>query len=130
MKKADDFGQDKLGVSMPSPAKTRITIMLDAELLEHFRAQALAKGLGYQTLINATLRESVASCAKRGSKSLTEATLRRVIREEVMGSRQDCATMRTDASVTDRLNAVYAGGSVDHELATVKSRKRITSTRP
>jgi uncharacterized protein (DUF4415 family) len=36
--------------------KTRITIYLDDDVLEHFRALANRYGTGYQTLINAALR--------------------------------------------------------------------------
>jgi len=36
--------------------KTRITIMLDNDLLAAFRARAEAEGTGYQTLISRSLR--------------------------------------------------------------------------
>lgn len=36
--------------------KTRITIYLDDEVLDHFRTLAKRYGTGYQTLINAALR--------------------------------------------------------------------------
>lgn len=57
--------------------KTRITIMLDNLVIETFRALARAEGVGYQTLINRALRESL------GQEPLTEETLRRVLREEL-----------------------------------------------
>jgi Arc/MetJ family transcription regulator len=61
------------------PGKTRITIRVDDDLLEWFRKQAHAAGGGsYQTLINAALREYVGS-----KKEPLEATLRRVLREEL-----------------------------------------------
>ena len=80
-----DFSKAKRGAVNPSPGKTRITIMLDDDVIEHFRAQAEAQGLGYQTLINALLRKALASSkkAKSESKPLTVATLRRVLREEL-----------------------------------------------
>ena len=40
-------------------AKNRITIYLDADIIEHFKAQAEISKTGYQTLINQTLRETV-----------------------------------------------------------------------
>jgi uncharacterized protein (DUF4415 family) len=55
-------------------AKQRINILLDVPIVEHFKA--LAGDRGYQTLINATLRETL-----RGQE--IEAILRRVIREEL-----------------------------------------------
>jgi uncharacterized protein (DUF4415 family) len=37
--------------------KTRITIMLDEDVIEAFRREADEHGIGYQTLINQALRE-------------------------------------------------------------------------
>ena len=54
--------------------KQRINIMLDAPIVDHFKS--LAGERGYQTLINATLREAM-------QKKSIEETLRRVIREEM-----------------------------------------------
>jgi len=39
--------------------KTRITIYLDDAILEQFRALSHQTGMGYQTLINAVLRQQV-----------------------------------------------------------------------
>lgn len=54
--------------------KMRINIMLDAPIVEHFKA--LAGDRGYQTLINDTLRRVIES-------GHLEADLRRAIREEL-----------------------------------------------
>ena len=83
-----DFSKAKRGAIIPSPGKTRITIMLDDDVIEYFRAQAEAEGIGYQTLINALLRKAAvgAGKAKPGAKPLTVATLRRVLREELHAS--------------------------------------------
>ena len=80
-----DFSKARRGAVISSPGKTRITIMLDDDVIEHFRSQAEAEGVGYQTLINALLRKSVVSSrkAKVEDKALTVATLRRVLREEL-----------------------------------------------
>lgn len=61
MRKEYDFSQAKRGAIIPSPGKTRITIMLDDDILEFFRNKAAATGTGYQTMINNTLREAVAT---------------------------------------------------------------------
>jgi hypothetical protein len=74
---------------IPSPGKTRITIMLDEDVIEYFRAQAEARGTGYQTMINAALRAAVAWASKGKSvedKPLTVATLRKILREELHSS--------------------------------------------
>jgi uncharacterized protein (DUF4415 family) len=39
--------------------KSRITIYLDADIVEHFKTQAENSKTGYQTLINQTLREKI-----------------------------------------------------------------------
>ena len=85
MRKQYDFSKAKRAKDVPHLArlqaeakgKTRITIMLDNDLLVSFRAKAEAEGIGYQTLINRTLREAT------GSPPVDEATLRRVLREEL-----------------------------------------------
>ena len=55
-----------------SARKTRITMMLDNDLLVTFRAKAEAEGIGYQTLINRTLRHAFGS-APVGQRFLTRA---------------------------------------------------------
>ena len=83
-----DFSKGKRGAVIPSPGKTRITIMLDNDVIERFRTQAEAEGVGYQTLINSLLRKAVlgAGKARPEAKPLTVATLRRVLREELHAS--------------------------------------------
>lgn len=78
-----DFSKARRGPVVQSPGKTRITIMLDDDIIEHFRLQAEAEGLGYQTLINALLRKATLGANRSGAKPLTVATLRRVLREEL-----------------------------------------------
>jgi uncharacterized protein (DUF4415 family) len=85
MRKQYDFSKAKRAKDVPHLAKlqsdakgkTRITMMLDNDLLLTFRAKAEAEGIGYQTLINRTLREAF------GSAPVDEATLRRILREEL-----------------------------------------------
>ena len=77
-----DFSKGKRGVVIPSPGKTRITIMLDDDIIEAFRTKAENAGAGYQTLINAALRDALATGNDK-EKPLTVAALRRVLREEL-----------------------------------------------
>jgi uncharacterized protein (DUF4415 family) len=85
MRKQYDFSRAKRAKSVPHLArlqaeakgKTRITIMLDNDLLMTFKAKAESEGTGYQTLINQTLRRAT------GAVTVDESTLRRVIREEL-----------------------------------------------
>jgi len=83
MRREYDFSTARRGPVVKGPAgKTRITIRLDNDLLAWFRREVhRAKGGNYQTLINDALRAHV----ERRPEEL-EATLRRVIREEVRGS--------------------------------------------
>jgi len=83
MRREYDFSTARRGPVVKAPAgKTRITIRLDNDLLAWFRREVhRAKGGNYQTLINDALRAHV----ERRPEEL-EATLRRVIREEVRGS--------------------------------------------
>lgn len=77
MRKEYDFSQGKRGAVLPSPGKTRVTIMLDDDVIEAFRFRAEAAGQGYQTLINAALRAAI----DPESAPVTVATLRAVLQE-------------------------------------------------
>jgi uncharacterized protein (DUF4415 family) len=78
-----DFSNGKRGAVLPRGGKTRITIMIDDDVLEAFKARATAEGCGYQTLINTTLRQSI---DQPREKPLTVAALRKVLREELKAS--------------------------------------------
>ena len=82
MKREYDFSKGKRGAVLKvPPGKTRITIRIDEDILNWFKAQVHKAGGGsYQTLINNALREYMAS-----KKEPLEATLRRVLREELPG---------------------------------------------
>ncbi len=81
MKREYDFSKGKRGAVISSePGKTRITIRLDNEILDHFRKRVHQMGGGnYQTLINEALREHI----RRGE---IEAAVRRAVREELRGA--------------------------------------------
>jgi uncharacterized protein (DUF4415 family) len=85
VRKEYDFSKGKRAAVVASPGKTRITIMLDDDLIEFFRARAETRGIGYQTMINAALRAAVA--AEQGQRAedrpVTVAVLRQVLREEL-----------------------------------------------
>jgi hypothetical protein len=89
MRKEYDFSQGKRGAVLASPGKTRITIMLDDDIIEFFRAHAEAQGSGYQTLINTALRDAVTQANANNKKDelpLTVAMLRKILREELHAS--------------------------------------------
>jgi uncharacterized protein (DUF4415 family) len=84
MKQRYDFSKGKRGrIAAPEPeprGKTRITIRLDEDLVDHFLKEADASGgaTGYQTLINEALRQHV-----DGKAPKLEEALRRIVREEM-----------------------------------------------
>jgi uncharacterized protein (DUF4415 family) len=75
-----DFSRGRRGAVLPVPqGKTRITIRIDTDVLDWFRAEVERAGGGnYQTLVNDALREHV-----EGTREDLEGKLRRVIREEL-----------------------------------------------
>ncbi|MBI2203602.1 MAG: BrnA antitoxin family protein [Candidatus Rokubacteria bacterium] len=79
MKAQYDFKSGRRGAVLRSPVgKTRITIRIDDDVLQWFRAQVHKAGGGsYQTLINDALRRFSESAEQD-----LEGTLRRVLREE------------------------------------------------
>jgi uncharacterized protein (DUF4415 family) len=88
MRKEYDFSGAKRAKDVPHLAKlqaevargkTRITILIDDDVLTAFRARAEREGKGYQTLINAALRAAMAPEAE----PVTIEALRQVLREEL-----------------------------------------------
>jgi uncharacterized protein (DUF4415 family) len=89
MRKEYDFTGSKRAKDVPHLAKlqaevarskTRITILIDDDVLTAFRARAEREGKGYQTLINAALRAAIAPEAA----PVTMEVLRQVLREELV----------------------------------------------
>ncbi|MDN5869585.1 MAG: BrnA antitoxin family protein [Nitrococcus sp.] len=76
----DEFQNAKRGPVIASdPNKVRITIRLDADIIEHFKRLVHDAGGGnYQTLINEALRAQI----NDGHEEL-ERRLRKIIREEL-----------------------------------------------
>jgi uncharacterized protein (DUF4415 family) len=80
MKKEYDFSKGRRGpVFLPDANKVRITIRLDADIIDYFKKQVHEAGGGnYQTLINNALRDYMTKKEVFDIK-----TLRRVIKEEL-----------------------------------------------
>ncbi|MDR7051516.1 hypothetical protein J2X54_004015 [Duganella sp. 3397] len=79
-----NFTEGKRGAVVQATGKSRITIMLDDDVLAFFREQAEAQGIGYQTLINADLRKAM---QPPQGPTLTVASLRKVLKEELAAFR-------------------------------------------
>lgn len=87
MKDRSDFSKGNRGRVLPAEpepeGKVRITIRLDQDIVDRFFQMSEVSGgaTGYQTLINAALREYLDGRAPK-----FEDTLRRIIREELASS--------------------------------------------
>jgi uncharacterized protein (DUF4415 family) len=81
MRKEDNFSKGKRRPAIPpDPNKVRITIRLDADIVEYFKEKVHKAGGGnYQTMINSALRQHL----DKKQEPMNEETLRRVIREEL-----------------------------------------------
>lgn len=91
MRKEYDFSKAKRAQDIPAlaklqadanPGKVRVTMYVDANVIEAFRKQAEEQGKGYQTLMNDALRAAVAP----GQSPVTLDTLRQVLREELQAA--------------------------------------------
>lgn len=80
MKQEYDFSRGQRGPVVAQRGKTRITIYLDNEVVDAFRTRAEDEGSGYQTMINRALKEYLS----KQEAPIDEATLRRVLREELL----------------------------------------------
>jgi len=89
MRKEYDFTGAKRAQDVPHLAKlqaevakgkSRITILIDDDVLAAFRARAEREGKGYQTLINEALRTALAP----EQAPVTVEALRQVLREELL----------------------------------------------
>jgi BrnA antitoxin of type II toxin-antitoxin system len=80
MRNEYDFAGAKRGALAEGKGKSRITIYLDNAILDEFRARAERAGTGYQTLVNEALKTFL---TVQQNDMVNEATLRRIIREEL-----------------------------------------------
>jgi hypothetical protein len=80
-----DFSVGRRGAVIPSSGQSQVTLMLDDDLIEHFRQEAESRGTGYQSLINAILRAHVEGIVapNEDDRPVTIAALRRILREEL-----------------------------------------------
>ncbi|HEV3431084.1 MAG TPA: BrnA antitoxin family protein [Paraburkholderia sp.] len=96
-----DFSQAKRGPIIDPKGKTRITIMLDDDVLQAFRERAANEGKGYQTLINESLRNAlkagpepdIALALKQISESLAV--------EKVLRERENAVFINTIADASE-----------------------------
>lgn len=83
MKGEYNFNKAKRGAVVKNTAgKTRITILIDTDILEEFRVLAEKSGQGYQTRINQALREYLGNI----EPPVSARQLRAILREELQAS--------------------------------------------
>ena len=95
------------GAVISSEGKTRITIYLDNDVLDHFRKVATAKGRGYQTEINNALKHVIdaervghkAKEAKKGNSAHPSPMYCIVVNETTFDVRGSAVKRRTDAEI-------------------------------
>jgi uncharacterized protein (DUF4415 family) len=75
---AYDFSAGKRGAVLPHEGKTRITMWVDTDVLDWFRARAEREGRGYQTAMN----EALHAFAEEDHRPLPE-IVREVVRTEL-----------------------------------------------
>jgi len=78
MRNEYDFSKGERGAVAPLQEKTRITIMLDDDVIDAFQEQAESQGIGYQTAINAALQNAIG----KENAPITIEILREVLRGE------------------------------------------------
>ncbi len=77
-----DFRGGMRGPVLANAGKTRITIFVDTDVLDAFRASAEATGRGYQTAMNDALRAAVIE-----DGTTLEDRIRKIVREELRSAR-------------------------------------------
>lgn len=107
MKAEYDFSKGKRGALLPTKGKTRITIYLDNDIVDTFRARAEREGTGYQTMINNVLKASIKE--REELVRISESTLRRVL-SEVLENRLVTAKATRKAPRTQRKEAARSRG--------------------
>jgi BrnA antitoxin of type II toxin-antitoxin system len=77
-----DFSTGRRGALIANPGKTRISIFIDNDVLDAFRARAEHAGSGYQTMMNEALRQSLGA----QNQHVTESSLRAILAEVIAGA--------------------------------------------
>lgn len=84
MKAEYNFSKGRRGPARSATGgKTRITIMLDDEIVKRFKAESERTGKGYQTLINDALAQHVGLV----EAPVTATQVRKIVREELARER-------------------------------------------
>lgn len=106
MKANYDFSNAKRGAVKPAKGKTRITIYLDDDVLTHFRDVATEEGLGYQTVINRTLRAAMTPAQAAGVPKVFDASSMLI---DIKNSLDEMNQRLAQATQAPPANALYAG---------------------
>ncbi len=92
-----DFSKAERKALVPNKGKTRISIFIDNAVLDAFRAKAEAGGVGYQTMINDALKQSLSVAGR----PITETSLRKILKE-VLPAPAERLTARAATAVQKR----------------------------
>jgi hypothetical protein len=69
-----DYESARRGAVIEGKGKTRITMYLDDDVIEHFRERGTINGRGYQTEINAALRDALGRRAAAQGDEIADIT--------------------------------------------------------
>ena len=92
-----NFSKAERKALIPNSGKTRISIFIDNAVLDAFRAKAEAAGIGYQTMMNDSLKQFISDA----SRPITETSLRKILKE-VLPQPKKRETNRPGATVQKR----------------------------
>ena len=116
MKKEYDFSKVKRRPITKPLGKTRVSIYLDDDVIESFRAQSNASGNGFQSLINEVLIESVLNKKSQANEVEAEAAEMQRFQEDLLESvRQMKRGEAARTTIVDDMKPEY-------DLSTMRSR--------
>jgi plasmid stability protein len=127
-----DFSQAKRGPVIDPKGKTRITIMLDDDVLQAFRERAANEGKGYQTLINEALRNALKAAQEPDVAQALNQIAESLAVEKVLRERENTVFINTIADASEAFDkALYtvehAGKSLDFSLQELDNLRRAAS---
>ncbi|MBN3858419.1 BrnA antitoxin family protein [Paraburkholderia sp. Ac-20340] len=104
-----DFSQAKRGPILDPKGKTRITIMLDDDVLQAFRERAASEGKGYQTLINEALRKSLKAGQAPDIAGVLKQISEFLVEEKALRQKENAVFANTIADASEAFgSALYA----------------------
>lgn len=93
----------ELETELAKPTKVRITTFIDADIVGFLKGQASVAGVGYQTLLNETLREAI--WGQHSGRSIGLGAIRQQIQGLKLRSYEISTAIETMESMADEFEA-------------------------